>query len=342
MTSPRIWLGRGIALAIVAAAIATGAYALHRLSIAPRTQDAFLFADTVALAPDVSGRIVALDIHDNQRVRKGDRLFLIDPEPFELRLRQARAQVRALQADIDLTARRVASQTTGADVAATQIEHARAQLSLASDTLARLLPLLGKGYVTVQQIDEARTSERSAQVALAAAIQHATEARQAIGDTESLQAQLAAAEAAVGLAERDLRNSTVRAPFDGLVVSLEIAEGEYAAAGRPIFTLIKTDQWYAVGDFRETELPSIHVGDPAWVWLMADASHPIKGHVESLGWGVRSENGGGPNLEKVERELHWVIVAQRFPVRILLDDPPADAMRIGATVSILVRHGDSR
>jgi multidrug efflux system membrane fusion protein len=342
MTLSRTWLGRCVAATVVVSTFAISGYGLHRLSNAPRTNNAFLFADTAGLAPEVSGRIVSLDVRDNQRVSKGDRLLLIDPEPFELRLRQARAQVAALQAQIDLTTRQVASQTSAAEVATTQIGRARAQLALASDTLARLQPLLGKGYVTAQQVDEARTNERSAQIALAAAVQQATQARQAIGDTESLQAQLAGAQAAVALAERDLRETTLRAPLDGLIVGLEIAAGEYAVAGHPLFTLIKTNEWYAVGDFRETELPEIRIGDPAEVWMMADNSHALKGHVESLGWGVRTDNGAGPYLPAVERTLHWVIVAQRFPVRILLDDPPPEAMRIGATVSIVVRHGNSR
>lgn len=342
MTSWRVWIGRLVAVVSIIAAVAIGAYTLELLSRQPRTNDGYLFADRVGLAPDVSGRIVALNVRDNQRVARGDLLVQIDPEPFELHLRQARAQVAALRAQIDLTTRQVASQTFGADAATTQIGRARAQLALASDTLARLAPMLGKGYVTQQQVDEARTNKRSAEVALAAAVQQADQARQAIGDTESLQAQLAGAEAAIALAERDLRNAGLRAPFDGLVAGLEIAEGEYAVSGHPLFTLIEAEKWYAVGDFRETELPGIRIGDPATVWLLGDDSRPLKGHVESLGWGVRPDSAGGPGLPAVERTLHWVIVAQRFPVRVLLDDPPPDAMRIGATVSIVVRHDRAR
>jgi multidrug efflux system membrane fusion protein len=342
MTSWRVWIGRLVAVMSIIAAVAIGAYTLERLSREPRTNDGYLFADRAGLAPDVSGRIVALNVRDNQRVVKGDLLLQVDPEPFDLHLRQARAQVAALRAQIDLTTRQVASQTSGADAAATQIGRARAQLALASDTLARLEPMLGKGYVTQQQVDEARTNRRSAEVALAAAVQQADQARQAIGDTESLQAQLAGAQAAVALAERDVRNAGLRAPFDGLVAGLEIAEGEYAVTGHPLFTLIQTDKWYAVGDFRETELPEIRIGDPATVWLLGDDKRPLKGHVESIGWGVRPDSAGGPGLPAVERTLHWVIVAQRFPVRILLEDPPPDAMRIGATVSIVVRHDGAR
>jgi membrane fusion protein, multidrug efflux system len=341
MKMDHAWIGRVIAIAAVVGAIGLGAFALERLDRRPRTNNAFIYADTAAIAPDVSGRIVALHVHDNQRAHKGDTLLVIDREPFEMRARQANAQVEALRAQIDLTTRQIASQTSGADAAQTQVGRASAQLKLANDTRKRLEPLLAKGYVTEQQLEEARTNERSAEVALAAVIQQATQARQAIADTLSLSAQLTGAEAAAALAERDLRNTTLTAPFDGLVVSLEIAEGEYAATGHPLFTMIKTDRWYAVGDFRETELPQIHVGDPATVWMMGDTSRPLHGHVDSIGWGVRPENAGAPALPSVDRSLSWVIVAQRFPVRVLLDDPPADAVRIGATASVLVKHNDA-
>jgi multidrug efflux system membrane fusion protein len=338
----RLWLGRFVTLAAIAAALGLGGYTIYRLDQRPRTHDAFLYADTAGLAPDVSGRIVKLHVRNNQRVSMGYPLVEIDPEPFELRLRQARAQVAALQAEIALTTRQVGAQSSGADAAATHVGRARSQLALARDTLQRLTPLLGKGYVTTQHIDEASTNERTAQATLTAAIQQARQARQAVGDTESLQAQLKGAEAAVALADRDLRNATVRAPFDGLVVGLEIAEGAYAVAGHSLFTLIKAHEWYAVGNFRETELPQIAIGDPATVWLLSDNNHPIGGHVESLGWGVRPVDAGGPALPAVGRTLSWVVVAQRFPVRIRLDAPPETAMRIGATVSILVRHGAAR
>jgi multidrug efflux system membrane fusion protein len=125
-------------------------------------------------------------------------------------------------------------------------------------------------------------------------------------------------------------------------VGLDIAAVAYAAAGHPLFTLIKAHEWYAIGNFRETELPALAVGDPATVWMMSDDRRPIEGHVESVGWGVRPDDGGGPALPAVGRTLSWVVVAQRFPVRIRLDAPPEAVMRIGATVSIQVRHDAAR
>jgi len=339
MTARSAWLGRLVAALAVAAALGLAVWTLYVLDRRPRTHDAHLFAYSAGMAPEVSGRIVALHVTNNQRVKRGEPLVDIDPEPFELRVRQARAQVAALKAQINLTGRQVASQRSGADAAATQINHARAQLELAQDSLQRLEPLLGKGYVTKQQIDEARTNERNAAIALTATTQQAHQARQSVGDAESLIAQLAGAQAAEALAERDLRLATLLAPYDGSVVGLQIAEGAYAVTGHPLFTLIKTDDWYAVAAFRETEVPRIVVGDHATVWVMGSDDQPIRGHVESLGAGVQPDDGGGgAGLPIVARTINWVVVAQRFPVWVRLDDPPPQLTRIGATVSVRVQH----
>ena len=335
-------IGRITLAAALLLAVGLGARVLARLDEHPRTNDGFLFADTAAMAFDVSGRIVSLRIKNNQEVRAGEELAQVDPEPFELRLKQAQANVQALRAQIDLTLRQVASQTSGADAAVSQVARARAQLELARNTRERIEPLLDKGYATEQQVDEARTNERAAEDALSASMQQATQARRGITDAQSLLAQLRGAEAAEALAQRDLRDTTLRAPFDGKVTGLEIAHGTYALAGHPLFTLIDTSHWYAIANFRETDLRNVQIGDTSRVWLMADTAHRLKGHVDSVGWGVNPEDGGGPGLPAVGRTLNWVVNAQRFPVKVLIENPPQQAMRIGATVSVMVRHDDPR
>ncbi|MGF6709508.1 multidrug efflux system membrane fusion protein [Luteibacter sp. W1I16] len=305
----------------------------------PRTHDAYLFAFSAGMAPEVSGRIVELHVTNNIAVRKGQPLLVIDPEPFRLRLSQAQAQVAALQAEIDLTGRQVTSQGSGANAAARQVDRAAAQLTLARSTLARLEPLLPPGYVTTQQVDDAKAKEREAAAQLATAVQQASQAKEAIGDVASLLAQLKAAQAAEALAARDLRLTTVLAPFDGQVVGLNIAVGTFATAGHPLFTLIDSGRWYAVADFRETDLPGIHMDDQATVWLMGYEGQPMRGRVESLGAGVQPQGTSGPGLPSVDRNLNWVIVAQRFPVWIRLEHASGAMLRTGATASVRVDHG---
>ena len=163
-----------------------------------------------------------------------------------------------------------------------------------------------------------------------------------MGDTLSLEAQLEGAEAAEANAARNYDLTTLRAPFAGKVVGLQIAEGTFAVAGHPLFSLIKSDAWYAIADFRETELPRIAVGDRATVWTMSESNSAFAGRVESLGAGVQSTDQDGPGLPVVGRDLNWVVVAQRFPVWVRLDSPPPFAMHVGLTASVKVHHDGAR
>jgi len=337
MLAVRKALGVLVSVVALVGVLVTVVLATRRIDQRPRTDDAYLQADLVHLAPDVSGRIVELDVRDNQAVRKGDVLFRIDPEPYQLRVDQARAAVRGLGATLALTADQVASQTSKADAAARGIGSAEAQRALASSTLGRMEPLLGRGFVTAQQVDQARTAQRTAQIALQQAQLRAAEARQAIINTKPTEAELEGARATLALAERDLNKTVVRAPCDGRITALDIAAGEFAAVGVPLFTIIDTEHWYAIGNFRETDLAGMRPGQRATVYVMAQPRRPLRGEIDSLGWGVASDVSatfGG--LPHVERTLNWVRIAARFPVRILLDAPPDELMRFGASAVIVI------
>jgi multidrug efflux system membrane fusion protein len=330
-------LGILVTLLALAGLLVTVVLATRRIDQRPRTDDGYLQADLVHMAPDVSGRIVELDVRDNQAVRKGDVLFRIDPEPYRMRVDQARAAVRGLEAKLALTADQVAAQTSKAGAAERGIGSAEAQRALASSTLGRMEPLLGQGFVTAQQVDQARTAQRTAQIALQQAQLQADEARQAITNTKPTEAELEGARATLALAERDLNKTVARAPCDGRITALDIAAGEFAATGHPLFTIIDTEHWYAIGNFRETDLAGMEPGQRATVYVMAQPSRPLRGQVDSLGWGVASDVSatiGG--LPHVERTLNWVRIAARFPVRILLDAPPDDLMRFGATAVVVI------
>ncbi|MDR3607881.1 MAG: efflux RND transporter periplasmic adaptor subunit [Oligoflexia bacterium] len=270
-------IGRSIALVVLAALVVSSALVIYFMDTRPRTDDAFLLAYVANIAPEVSGRIVSVQVRDNQNVRAGDVLFVIVPDPFRFKL-----------------------------------EAAKAQATVAASTYARMEPLLGRGYVTADKLDQARAAKES-----------------------SL--------ANEGLADYDFRQSTVRAPFDGKVVGLNTANGEYANTGRPLFTMIDTSRWYVIANFRETEVNDMKVGTDATVYVMADRSRALRGHVDSVGWGVTPEEGQVVNgLPRIPKTLNWVRLAQRFPVRILLDHPPDDLMRIGATAVVVVHHGTHR
>jgi membrane fusion protein, multidrug efflux system len=328
-----------VSLAAFAGMIVLATLTIWRIDVRPRTDDAYLQADVVHMAPEVSGRIIELAVRDNQTVHRGDVLFRIDPVPFQLRVDQARATVRGLEAKLGLTADQVAAQTSTADTASRGIATAEAQLTLASSTLARMQPLLPSGYVTAEQVDQARTAKQTAAIALQQARLQAMSARQAISNTKPAAEELEAARATLAMAERDLRLSVVRSPCDGQITALDIATGEFAVTGKPLFTIIDTENWYAVGNFRETDLNGIKRGQHALVYVMQAPQTPVQGVVDSIGGGVKTDEGANIlGLPYVPRTLNWVRIAQRFPVRILLRDPPASLMRGGASVAIVIER----
>jgi multidrug efflux system membrane fusion protein len=328
-------LGVLVSLIALIGVVVSGALVTHRTEERPSTYDASIQAYVVNMAPEVSGRIVELNVLDNQQVKQGQVLFQIDPKPYQLSVDQAHAAVRGLEAQLALATSEIASQTSAAAAAATAIASAQATLDLATSTLNRVQPLLERGFVSAQQVDQARTAKETAQTALMEAQQKATEARQAITNTKPIEAQLDGARATLALAERNLDKAAARSPCNGRITALQVAAGEFADAGHPLFTIIDTEHWYAIGNFRETDLAGIKPGQRATVFVMAQPRLPLHGTVDSLGWGVASgvsATFGG--LPHVESTLNWVRIAARFPVRILLDEPPEDLMRLGASAVI--------
>ena len=331
-------LGRVIGLLILVAAIGLAIYVVHYLDQSPRTDDAFVRADTIGVAPQVSGRIVGLPVHDNQAVKQGDVLFEIDPRPYQYALDRSRAALDGLEKQIALHQRDVNAQQFGAAAAKANIGRAEAQAKQAADTLNRIEPLLAKEYVTAEQVDQARTAKRSAEAALQVARRDAERAAAGVTGVDALVAKLGELRAAVAAAKLDLEHTVIRAPFDGTVVNLDIAEGEFAATGKPLFTLIDTRNWYVIANFRETALNRIRPGMKAEVFILADPNRRFAGTVHSIGYGVFPEEGGSSvsGLPKVPRSINWVRVAQRFPVRIRIDEPQADLFRIGASAVALI------
>jgi len=330
-----------VSLAIIAAAIGFGLYVLHRSSIMPTTDDASIDADVVHVAAEVGGRIVSIPVEENSQVKKGDLLFQIDPVPYQLVVDQARANLEVAKAALETQRRFLSTQRSTAVVAADQTRSAETNLELATRTVERLRPLAAKGYAPAQQLDQAQTTQRDAVTSLQQARERQDAAVRAIDTDEAAIATVQARQAELAIAERHLHDTTVRATHAGRVVGLAVLSGEMVAPGQSLFTLVNDETWFAVGNFRETDLHAIAVGDCATVYSMIDRTAAIKGVVQGLGAGVLdTDRVNVPrSVPYVERSLNWVIVAQRFPVRVRLVDPPQHLVRLGATAVVEMKHG---
>ncbi len=335
-------LALAVTLAIViASAIAAWLY-FQRVAARPLSEDAVITAEVARMASSVPGRITELHVTANSRVAQGDLLFSLDPAFYELQVAQARAGVAVAQAGLGTRGRTLQAERSNTVIAEEQVRRARINLAQTSQTLQRLQSLLPKGYVTAQQVDDATTLKRNAETSLKEAQAQLVAATSLVGDEDAATALLRQSEATLAIAERQLQDTQVHAPFDGLVSGLSATVGDYVVPAQSLFSLIDTTHWYASATFLETKLSSVQVGDCAIVFVAADRTRQIRGVVESIGWGVTSEDmiQLPRSLPYVPKALNWVRVGQRFPVRIRLDAPPADLMRVGASATVMVEHAE--
>ena len=334
-------LGRIIPLAIIATAGAGGLYT-WRLSVDhPATDDATIDADIVHVASAVGGRIINIAVTENGMVHKGDLLFQIDPLPYRLAVAQAEAELALADAALDTRRRVLSTERSNAAIAGEQSRRGQTNGELAARTVERLAPLAQRGFVPAQQLDQAEVAQHDAATSVRQAQEQEAAAIRAIGTEAGATSAVQAREAALAIARRALEDTTVRAPHDGRVVGLSVVSGEMVIPSQSLFTLIDAEAWYAVANFRETDLKAMAIGDCATAFSMIDRRQAIKGSVEGIGWGVLDEE--RINLPRsvpyVERSMNWVRVAQRFPVRVRLANPPPQLMRLGASAVVEVKHG---
>jgi multidrug efflux system membrane fusion protein len=395
-------IGRAISIGIMASTAIVSLVVIHQVNANPRTDDAEVFANFIGMAPLVSGPVTHLYVSDNQLVKAGARLFDIDDRPYAYALAHARSDQAALQGQIGDERRIIAGKTSGVDVAKSNvlgadaslahaeaavqqakadvansqaaIERSDAELEYASNNLHRIEPLLARQFVTVDQVDQARTLQASrtqaanqakSQLALAEAGLLAAQAQlkqaQAVVEQSHqqveqashnvttllpLEGQLTGKQAAIDTAKYNFDNCHVVAPFDARVTNLTISEGAYETAGEHIFTLIDTRNWWVMANFRETQLRHIRPGMLAEVYVMSRPSVRYKGVVDSVGFGVTPDTDlvgrlAAPGLPDVQRTLNWVHLASRFPVRVRIQDPPSEVFRLGESAVVIIRGDQS-
>lgn len=305
----------------------------------PRTDDSVVRANVVGIVPRVKGLIVKLNVQDNQQVKEGDVLFEIDPEDYQLSLNKAKSALAALDQQIEVARAQDADLKFQVKAAEASVEGAKAELKQASSTLQRLQPLLPKGFAKAEDVDKAQTAEQVATASLAAAEQRLNQAKTTLSTLAMLLAQRPGTVAAVDLAALDLSYCKVLAPFPGRVINLNISAGAYASAGTPVFSLLDTRHWYVMANFREGELRHFAPGASVDVYLLSAPDRHFMGKVDGIGWAVApSDESSTPNgLPRVERELNWVHIAQRFPVRIEIENPDPVLFRMGASAVAIIK-----
>jgi len=328
-----------LAIALVAGAVALALHVWGILERRPRTDDAVARANVVGIAPRVPGQIIHLYVEDNQQVKEGDLLFELDPEDFKLAVAKARADLATLDQQIGIARSQDTELKFGINAAEASLAGATAEFNQASNTLQRMLPLLPQGFAKADDVDKAQTAEKVAAAAVAAAQERLNTAQTTISPLAALQAQREAAVVAVHLAELNLSYCQVKAPFSGRVINLNISPGGFAPVGVPIFQLLDTRKWYVIAEFREAELRHVAPGAAAEVYLLSAPDRSFNGKIQGVGWAVEpSDEIDLPHsLPIVRRELNWVHISQRFPVRIEVENPDPELFRMGASAFAVIK-----
>ncbi len=324
-------IARLLFAAVMLADAALGACVVRLYYLHPRTDDAYVRANIVNVAPQVSGTIIALPLRDNQHVRAGDLLFAIDPRPYQAELDLARAQLALTNLQIEALDRAIGA-------ARAREREAQAQVDYQRQYLARLVPLEKQEYVTANKVADVRSRLAAARAVVDQARNQVGQAEKQLGQLGDINARRAEAEARVYKAQLNVGYCQVRAQFDGYVTNLNTTIGQYANAGRAVLSLVDNRKWYVIANFRETFLSHIAPGMTARIYLLGYPHHRFRGVVEGVGWALYQSNGATVSgLANVAPTLNWVRLAQRFPVRITLDDgDPAFPFRMGATAVVTI------
>lgn len=331
-----------VVIVVLFIAIFCSRYWFNSVITNPLSEDAIVNADTISVSSIVPGRITHIQVKDNSRVKKGDLLFSIEKTPYLIRLSQAKSALVMAEAALSTKQKNIIAEESNYDISNKQINRAKTNLTLAKETLDRLEPLLAKGYVTKQQVEDARTLKNDAQISYEQAISQANAAKALVNDTEIEQALVEARRSDVEFAQWELQNTDILAPSDGLISGLNTSIGQFVISGQSVFTLIDTNHWYVSAYYRETELKHIMLNDCVNVYAMTNKNKLIKGYVQGIGWGVTSTEliDIPSKLPYIPKSLNWVHVEQRFPVKISLIDPPEELMRVGASAISIIKNDE--
>jgi multidrug resistance efflux pump len=310
-------------------------YNLFADRITPYTSQASIGTFLVQIAPQVSGQVVAVDVRDNQLVKKGQSLFRIDPVPLEIARRSAEANLAVAVQNAD-------SSEADVRVADAQLSGQRVDLAATQKLGKIVVDLAAKRALAETQAIRARADIDKTRAGLIRAEAEAHRARVRLGQTGYDNAQVRQALAALDQAKLDLHNSIVTAPADGAVTNLRLAPGQFASAGQPVLSFLAGGPRWVSAAMRENQLGNIARGNVVLVVFDDYPGRVFRAHVESVGWGI-TQGGEAPTgqLPDVSAPSGWLREPQRFPVRIVLD-PPDDASdvlppgRSGALANVVV------
>jgi multidrug resistance efflux pump len=316
-------------------------YVYHVVSdrVTPYTSQATVDTLLVQIAPEVTGQVTEVGVTDNGPVKKGQVLFRVDPQPFEIALRKA-------EADLAVAVQGAGVSAVDVDVARASLQKQRVDLAASRQLGKIVIDLVNQRALAETNAIRAREDISKTQADVRKAEAELERARQNLGAAGYDNPKVQQALAAIQQARLNLSNTTVTAPADGVVTNLRLSAGQYVNQAQPLLSFIQSGPRWISAAMRENQLGNLKRGDKALVALDDNPGKLFHGRVDSIGWGV-TEGDEAPTgqLPDVQAAKGWLREPQRFPVRIVLtptDDGkrPLASGRSGAQANVMVFTDD--
>jgi membrane fusion protein (multidrug efflux system) len=293
------------------------------------TNDAYVNAARVAISTNVPGRVIELNVHDNQRVKRGSVLFRLDDRPFQLAAAQARAKLNTARLQI-------ASMKALYGQRQSELRSAQDTYAYENREMERQKRLLASGISSQSQVDRAVHARDSAAQAVAAAQQQIASVVANLGGDPTIDPNkhpsVEQAQAELDRALLDLSYTTITAPDDGVVTQVErLQVGDYVNAATPVFALVSTHDLWIEANFKEVQLAKMRAGQEATVKIDTYGDRTFKARVVSLAPGTGSAFSVLPAQNATG---NWVKVTQRVPVRIYIDGTPERPLIAGLSADV--------
>ena len=307
-------------------------YSMIADRMTPYTSQATVQTFVVRMAPEVAGRVIEVNVVDNQRVKAGDVLFRIDARPFTI----AHAQAEARLAGVGQT---IGASTAAVTSAQERLIEAEAKRDNVREQANRILQLVEKGVYPKARKDTATKELEVTEAAVREAASEVERAKQELGPKGNDNPQFREALAAVEQAKLNLLHTTISAPSDGVITNLQLTEGEFVPVGQAALTFIDTSDAWINANFRENSLENVKAGDPVELVLDTLPGRVFDAKVQSIGWGV-SQGSIDPEtgLPKIAEPMGLVRNPQRFAVMIEPNraDYVQGSVRYGSQANVIV------
>jgi membrane fusion protein, multidrug efflux system len=295
------------------------------------TENAYVKANVVAISADVSGRVIEVNVRENQRVERGQVLFRLDPRPFEIEVENRRAELAGVKAEIEARRAEYRSQLQAAREAQEKVRYLQGELT-------RQQQLTQRGYGTGVKLDEAQHQLELARRQLDTANEEARTILAMLGGDPNVRAEqhpkFQAKLAELDKAELDFDRATVLAPSAGVVGNVKLQVGEYVRSGVAVFSLVQADAPWVEANLKETQLTHVRLGQKATIVADAYPDVVYRTMVQSISPATGAEFS---LLPPQNASGNWVKVVQRVPVRFTIEpDPSQPPLRAGMTVTVSI------